>query len=136
MQSDILTIGGREEAGYGICIDSAESWIIAINNAGPASGPESVEFLGSHPNTDETFVLVRGKGCMAYAAHDHPENFTVIPMEQGICYNVRRNTWHSVMMSPGGKVIICENRDPRGERHDLTASARARLVAEAAPLLF
>jgi len=135
MQSDILTIKGRDESGYGICIDSAESWIVAVNNAGPASAPASIEFLGSHPNTDETFVLVSGKGCMAYAPHDMPEDFTVIPMEPGTCYNVRRNTWHSVMMASGAKVVICENRNPLGDRHDLSPAARARLVEEAGRLL-
>ncbi len=135
MHADILSIAGREESGYGICIDSAESWLVAINNAGPASEPSAVDFLGSHPNTDETFVLVRGKGCMAYAPHDRPEDFTIIPMEPGTCYNVRRNTWHSVMMAPGGKVVICENKNPAGDRHDLSPRARARLIEEAGRLL-
>jgi ureidoglycolate hydrolase len=135
MHSDCIIIRGREESGYGVCIDSAESWIVAINNAGPSSHPNAVTFLGSHPNTDETFILVCGKGCLACAPHERPEEFTVIPMEQGVCYNVRRNTWHAVLMAPGGKAAICENRNPAAERHDLSDEGRKRLAREAGGLL-
>ena len=135
MHFDSITVRGREESGYGICIDSAESWIVAINNAGQSSNPNAVTFLGSHPNTDETFILVRGKGCLAYAPHERPEEFEVILMEQGVCYNVRRNTWHAVLMAPGAKTAICENRNPAGERHDLSDVGRKRLAKEAGDLL-
>ncbi|MCE5252395.1 hypothetical protein LLG96_19515 [bacterium] len=135
MSSDILTIKGRSETGYGICIDSAESWIVAINNGGPDSDPSNIAFFGAHPNTDETFILVTGKACIATAPHDNPAGFSVIPMETGVCYNVRRRTWHSVMMLPGSKVAICENRDPVGDRHTLGTEDRARLVKEAMAIL-
>jgi ureidoglycolate hydrolase len=135
MHSDSITVRGREESGYGVCIDSAESWIVAVNNAGPSSDPNGATFLGSHPNTDETFILVRGKGCLTYAPHELPEDFTVILMAQGVCYNVRRNTWHAVLMAPGAKVAICENRNPEGERHDLSDEGRKRLAREAGALL-
>jgi len=135
MTDGILTIAGRNEAGYGICIDSADSWIVAVNNAGPDSDPANAAFFGAHPNTDETFVLVSGAACIATAPHGEPEYFTVIPMERGVCYNVRRNTWHTVLMAAGAKVVICENRNPEGERHDLSAEAKARLTKEAGNLL-
>ena len=135
MQSDSIVISGREENGYGVCIDSAEGWIVAINNAGPASDPAAAEFLGSHPNTDETFILVRGHACLAWAPRDRPEEFTVIPMEQGVCCNVRRNTWHAVFMARGAKVAICENRNPEGRRHDLSEAGKRRLAKEAGELL-
>ena len=135
MTNDIMTIIGRTDPGYGICIDSAESWIVAVNNAGPDAAPENITFFGAHPNTDEVFILVTGKACIAVAPHDSPEEFTVTPMEQGVCYNVRRNTWHTVMMAPGGKVAICENRNPESGSHNLGDEAHARLVKEANALL-
>lgn len=135
MESDIITIRGSEESGYSVCIDSAESWIVAVNNAGPSSDPNAVTFLGSHPNTDETFILVCGKGCLAYAPHERPEDFSVVALEQGVCCNVRRNTWHAVLMRPGAKVAICENRNPAGERHNLSNEGKRRLAAEAGALL-
>jgi hypothetical protein len=131
MQSDPIVVSGREESGYGVCIDSAERWIVAINNSGPLSDPNAAEFLGCHPDTDETFILVRGKSCLAWAPHDRPEDFTVLPMEQGVCCNVRRNTWHAVFMAMGAKVAICENRGPSTERHKLDDEGRKRLAAEA-----
>jgi len=132
---ELVTVAGREKPGYGVCIDSADEWIVAVNNAGPDSDPENVSFLGSHPNTDETFVLVTGRACIATAPHNAPEDLTVRPMERGVCYNVRRNTWHTVLMAPGAKVVICENRNPVGERHDLSGEARRRLRDEASKLL-
>ncbi len=133
--AEIITIRGRDEAGYGVCIDSAESWVVAVNNAGPESAPENAAFFGAHPNTDETFVIVMGRACIATAPFDTPENFTVIPMEQGVCYNVRRNTWHTVLMAPGAKVVICENRNPGSERYDLSGEEKKRLILEAEKLL-
>jgi ureidoglycolate hydrolase len=135
MANDIMTITGRTDPGYGICVDSAESWIVAVNNAGPDSTQENITFFGAHPNTDEVFILVTGKACIAVAPHDSPEEFSVTGMEQGIFYNVRRNTWHTVMMAQGGKVAICENRNPESGRHDLSDEARERLVGEANKLL-
>lgn len=135
MVSEIMTIKGRTESGYGICIDSAESWIVAVNNAGPDSDPKNITFFGAHPNTDETFILVAGKACIAVAPQDVPEEFTVTEMELGACCNVRRNTWHTLMMAPGTKVAICENRNPESGRYDLTEEDRARLVREVSVLL-
>ena len=108
MAEEILTVKGRDQAGYGICIDSAESWIVAVNNASPASDPKEVTFWGSHPNTDETFILIKGKACIATAPYEKPEDFTIITMEQGVCNNVHRKTWHSVLMAPESKVAIVE----------------------------
>jgi len=135
MAEDILTVHSRDQAGYGICIDSAESWIVAVSNAGSSSDPEEVTFLGSHPNTDETFILIRGKACIATAPYYLPEDFTIIAMEQGACYNVHRKTWHSVLMAPGSKVAIVENRNPESEIHHLSVEARIRFTREAKTLL-
>ncbi len=133
--SDILTVKKHDKGGYSICIDSAETWIVAVNNAGPASDPDEVTFLGSHPNTDETFVLVKGKACIAVAPYDTPEEFSIQAMEQGVCYNVHRKTWHTVLMAPGSSVVICENRNPASERHQLSAGGFQRLSSQAKSLL-
>jgi len=133
--SKILTVKSHSQSGYDICIDSAESWIVAINNAGPSSDPDKVDFFGSHPNTDETFILVMGKACIAVAPYETPEEFTVTPMEQGACYNVHRKTWHSVLMAPGSRVAICENRNPSSERHQLSAEGVRRLSSLAKAML-
>lgn len=133
--NDIIQVKKHDQSGYQVCIDSAENWIVAINNAGPTSDPDEVDFFGSHPNTDETFILVTGKACIAVAPRDTPEKFMVLPMEQGECYNVKRNTWHSVLMSPGSKVAICENRAPKSNRYPLSAEGLRRLATEAKALL-
>ncbi len=130
-----MTIRGYDKAGYGICVNSAESWVVAINNAGPNSNPKQVKSLGAHPNTDETFILVKGSACIVTAPQNEPENFSVISMEHGVCYNVHRNTWHTVFMSPGAKVAICENRNPSTEQHILSEEARSRLEHEAMEIL-
>ena len=133
--NDIVHVKKHDTPGYEVCIDSAESWVVAISNAGPASDPDVVNFFGRHSNTDETFILVQGKACLAVAPLDAPEQFTVLAMEQGACCNVRRNTWHTVLMSPGSKVAICENRAPASDRHQLSEEGLLRLVSEAKALL-
>lgn len=133
--STILHVQKNDRPGYEVCIDSAESWVVAVNNAGPASDPDEVTFFGRHDNTDETFILVTGKACIAVAPMDDPEGFSVLPMEPGACYNVKRNTWHTVLMAPGAKVAICENRNPASDRHQLSAEGLRRLASEAKNLL-
>ncbi|MFA6471529.1 MAG: hypothetical protein WCU00_05745 [Candidatus Latescibacterota bacterium] len=135
MPEKIVTVKGRDQEGYGICIDSAESWIVAVNNAGPASDPQEVLFFGSHPNTDETFILIMGKACIAAAPYAEPENFTFFPLEQGVCINIHRKTWHSVLMTPGAKVAIIENRNPESEIFHLGGDTRIRFAREAEKLL-
>ncbi len=135
VSSDITEVKKHDKSGYQVCIDSAESWIVAINNAGPASDPDEVTFFGSHPNTDETFILVNGKACLAVAPPDEPERFTVFAMEQGACCNVKRNTWHTVLMAPGAKVAICENRAPASNRFQLSPEGQRRLASESKALL-
>jgi len=133
--SDIMTVKKHDMAGYAVCIDSAESWVVAVNNASATSDPDEVNFFGSHANTDETFILVTGKACIAVAPYETPEDFTMMPMEQGACYNVRRKTWHTVLMSPGSKVAICENRNPSSERYQLSAGGLQRLSSQAKSML-
>ena len=133
--SDIVQVKKHDQDGYQVCVDSVESWIVAISNASPASDPDEVSFFGSHPNTDETFIPIKGNVCLAAAPRDAPEQFTVIAMERGACYNVKRNTWHTVLMSPGSKVAICENRAPASERYQLSPEGQRRLSSEAKALL-
>jgi hypothetical protein len=135
MPGKILTVKGNDQEGYGICIDSEENWIVAVNNASPASAYTEISFFGSHANTDETFILIRGKACIVTSPYDDPENFSIIPMEQGVCYNVHRKTWHSVLMTPGSKTAIVENRNPETGKYHLSGEVRTRLSREAEKLL-
>ena len=57
-----------------------------------------------HMLTDEVFVLLRGEAVL-YVEQD------VIPMEQGVVYNVKKAEWHHIVVSPDACVLVVENRN-------------------------
>jgi len=65
-----------------------------------------------HTATDEVFILVRGSGMLILGGNDRvvadPQS---IEMKIGDVYNVKKNTWHTIILSKDAKVILVENED-------------------------
>lgn len=65
-----------------------------------------------HTATDEVFILVRGNGMLIVGGNGKvvldPQT---IEMKIGDIYNVKKNTWHTIVLSRDAKVIIVENED-------------------------
>jgi hypothetical protein len=115
MDNRLLEIGEFIDPGYRPVIDYG-TWRVAILNYLDEIHPERIDFMERHNETDEVFVLIQGKGTLFLGEGD--SRVDVIHsqiMERGKIYNVKRNAWHTIVLSRDGSVLIVENRNTSRE---------------------
>jgi mannose-6-phosphate isomerase-like protein (cupin superfamily) len=134
MDKNVLDIQFFDGIGYKPLIDFND-WRVAILRYIDELQPDRIEQMERHVETDEVFVLLQGRGTLLLGGNGpaldgvHPQ-----PMEPGKLYNVKRNAWHSVLLSKDASVLLVENRDTARENSEyaqLTADQR-KIVVEIA----
>jgi ureidoglycolate hydrolase len=116
------------------------AWRIAVLRPRADTRAEGITMMERHNQTDEVFVLTRGKGVLLIGG-DGPQLKGVLEaeMEPGKIYNVRRNVWHAVLLDRDASIIIVENQDTgtaNSEYVPLTAAQRGlirKIEERAAP---
>lgn len=111
MDENLLQV--REYGGEGFqSLVEFNGWRVAILNYLDDIHPEHNDTLERHTETDEVFVLTRGKGILIIGGNG-PGVETLIPqvMKTGKIYNVRCNTWHTILLSREASVLLVEERD-------------------------
>ncbi len=100
-------------------------WRVAVLNYLDDIQPDRNNRMERHTQTDEVFVLVKGRGTLLIGGNG-PQVEGVYPqaMEIGKVYNVRRNTWHTILLSRDASALIVEERDT-GEHNSEFASLPA-----------
>jgi mannose-6-phosphate isomerase-like protein (cupin superfamily) len=89
-----------------------DGWRVAVLNFLEELHPSRIEYLERHLQTDEVFVLTKGRGVLLLGGNaSEVKEAAACEMETGKIYNVRANTWHSVLLSPDASVLIVENSD-------------------------
>ena len=63
-------------------------------------------YIERHLETDEVFVLLKGKGTLFIGMERIP-----VEMEPCKIYNVTAGTWHNIVVSEDASVLIVENSD-------------------------
>jgi hypothetical protein len=107
----LLEIREHTLAGYQPVIDYA-NWRVAILNFSEELRPEKITALQRHNETDEVFVLLRGR-CILFLGEGE-QTITAIhgqDMSPHTIYNVKKGAWHSHTLSEDAMVLIVENRD-------------------------
>jgi len=119
----LVAVGRHEGPGYASVIDSDTDWIAAIINGGsPSVSLTPEKTMAYHPDSDEVFVLTRGRNALLIAPPGETvEKITVVPMEPGVAYNVKRGTWHGSCMSEDATMLVAEGRDPGSVSTALTS---------------
>jgi len=111
MDETLLEIRDYRGEGYQPLVDYAD-WRVAILNYLDNVRPDLNNGMERHTETDEVFVLTRGKGVLLMGGNNPQVNsVTSEPMDIGKIYNVKRNSWHSILLSRDASVLIVENRD-------------------------
>jgi ureidoglycolate hydrolase len=88
------------------------AWRVAIMNFTEELLPANLHNVERHPQTDEVFVLLRGQATLFLGeGADRLERLYAQPMEAGVIYNVKPQTWHTIVMSRDASVLIVENAD-------------------------
>lgn len=89
-----------------------QTWRVALMNYTPELTPEKINRMQKHTDTDEVFVLMKGR-CILYIGEGENTVTRVhaVDMEPYKLYNVKRGVWHSHTFSEDARVLIVENRD-------------------------
>ena len=105
---EILDYSG---AGYQPLVDFG-AWRVALLRYMDGMHPENNHQLERHNETDEVFVLLKGRGVLIIGGDgSQVSEFAPQVMEVGKIYNVRCHTWHTILLSREASVLIVENQD-------------------------
>ena len=109
---ELLEIRAHIAEGYRPVVDF-EAWRVAVLNYSPNLRAENITAMQRHNETDEVFVLLRGR-CVLFLGQGDDDAVTQIfaeDMEPCKIYNVRKAAWHTHTLSEDGMVLVVENRD-------------------------
>jgi mannose-6-phosphate isomerase-like protein (cupin superfamily) len=110
----------REHTGQGFqSLVFFEGWRVAILNYLNDIRPEYNNTMERHTETDEVFVLLKGRGVLIIGGNALivDDVFSQV-MEVGKIYNVRRNTWHTILLTPDASILLMENGDTGDENSE------------------
>jgi mannose-6-phosphate isomerase-like protein (cupin superfamily) len=87
-------------------------WRVAVLNYLDALRPDRNDKMERHTGTDEVFVLLKGQGTLLIGGcGQQVDGIYPQEMEIGSLYNVRCNTWHTILLSQDASVLLVEERE-------------------------
>jgi ureidoglycolate hydrolase len=111
MDENLMDISEYDGTGYKPLINYG-AWRVAILRWEQSLVPENTDSMERHTQTDEVFVLLNGQATLILGGNRlKPEVVSWQVMENGKLYNVKRNAWHTVMLSRDATILIVENQD-------------------------
>lgn len=111
MDEKYLEIHDYAGNGYQPLVDFG-AWRVAMLRYLDGIHPDNNNRLERHTETDEVFVLLKGNGVLIIAGNEaHPSEIYPQVMKTGKIYNVRCDTWHTILLSREASVLIVENQD-------------------------
>ena len=108
----LLDIRTHTDSGFRPLVDYG-AWRVAILNFNDDLRPENLTAMQRHNETDEVFVLLRGR-CILFVGEGDDHSIAVIhaqPMAPRTIYNVKKAVWHTHTISLDAMVLVVENRD-------------------------
>jgi hypothetical protein len=97
--------------GYQPLVDHGE-WRVAMLRYLEKLQPDLIDSMERHKETDEVFVLLKGKGALILGGSGPQVGCVSLhPMENGKVYNVKKHSWHSILLSRDASVLLVENKD-------------------------
>jgi hypothetical protein len=127
----LLEVRDYVKEGYSPVVDYAE-WRVAVLNFSNDLLPENITAMQRHDETDEVFVLLRGR-CMLFIGEGDKKVTDIFAenMKPFKIYNVKKSVWHTHTLSTDAKVLIVENRNTTFDNSpfsSLTVSQRAKIT--------
>lgn len=111
MDESLLEIRDFRGVGYQPLVDYAD-WRVAILNYLDNVRPDLNNTMERHLETDEVFVLTRGKGVLLMGGNGtQADRVQPEVMDIGKIYNVKRDAWHTILLTRDASVLLVENRD-------------------------
>ena len=115
MNGNLLEIKEYEGEGYRPLVDFG-TWRVAFLRFIDELIPENIYRLERHLETDEVFVLLQGQAVLFLGEGDNKiEKLHPQVMQPGKLYNVKKNAWHTCVLSRDATILLVENRDTGSE---------------------
>ena len=111
ISEELLVVGDHTAEGYRPVVDF-DAWRVAVLNYSPGLRPENVTSMQRHNETDEVFVLLRGR-CILFLGEGDDVVTQVFAEDMAPLkiYNVKKGAWHTHTLSRDAMVLVVENRD-------------------------
>jgi len=111
ISEELLEVRDHTTEGYKPVVDF-DAWRVAVLNYSPSLCAENITSMQRHNETDEVFVLLRGR-CILFLGQGDAGVTQVFAedMEPLKIYNVKKAAWHTHTLSEDGMVLVVENRD-------------------------
>ncbi len=131
MDESLLEIRDYDGAGFKPVIFFG-SWCVAFLRYFDDLQPDRMVNMERHLETDEVFVLLKGRGALILGGNASKSQGAVAQtMEIGRIYNVKQRAWHTILLSPDASVLLVENRDTvreNSEYQELSPEQRASIT--------
>ena len=130
--SSYVDIFFHEDEGFKI-LAQYQTWRTAMLNSAVANKRETFSYVEKHKETDEVFVLLKGKAFLVIGGDSgKPDSFEVLPLDLFKTYNVKVNVWHGVLMSSDASIYIVENiatGKPNSDYYYLTQEEKETIIS-------
>jgi len=131
LNEKLLEVRDYAKEGYSPVVDYAE-WRVAVLNFSNDLLPENITAMQRHNETDEVFVLLRGR-CILFIGEGDKKVTDIFAenMQPFKIYNVKKSVWHTHTLSRDAKVLIVENRNTTFDNSpfsSLTVSQRTKIA--------
>ncbi len=118
MLEELIEVKTFEGQGFQPLV-SFGSWRVAALRYLDEIAPDRIDSMERHTATDEVFILVAGKGMLILGGNAvQVADPQTIEMKTGDIYNVKKNTWHTIVLSRNAKVILVENEGTGKDNSD------------------
>lgn len=93
------------------------SWRVAYLNYIYELDPAKITRVEKHNETDEVFVLLKGEAVLFIGeGTESLVELTAHRMKPHTLYNVKKGTWHTIVLSRNATILLVENHDT-GEKN-------------------
>ncbi|GIP23141.1 cupin [Paenibacillus sp. J22TS3] len=116
--------------GEGIqCVYKNEKWLVCIKNWKPDNDIDGIYRLEVHRETDEQFILVKGKAILLAADRaDDKFDIELIEMEPGKVYNIPQDTWFYTIMQKDTVMTYVQDANTTNENSEYCNMSEAELA--------
>jgi hypothetical protein len=111
ISASLLEVKDHTQESYQPLVDFGQ-WRVAVLNYCSDLRPENLTAMQRHLETDEVFVLLRGR-CILFIGEGDKTITSVQAEDMRFfkIYNVKQAVWHTHTLSEDAMVLIVENRD-------------------------
>lgn len=121
--------------GYGYkTLHIFEDWRVAGLRYAQIFEIENFYRVERHLKTDEIFVLLQGDAYLIIGdTQNVAKELSVVEMECGKFYNIKRSVWHHIVTSKDANVLIVENSNTspdNSEYFEVTEEQKQKIIAQ------